>query len=204
MTERVMPHRVISHRVKPEGAGSHRAVVLAAGMGSRLSSSRNGAADLPKPLKQVGGVPLLVRVLRTLQDEGIREAIIVIGHQGEGIRRAVAAEPSLGLSLTFVENELFRLKNGVSLLAARRFIQPGTILTMADHLYSPEVVRRLLAQDIADDECALAVDHAPDRCFDIDDATKVVVEDGRITSIGKELQDYNALDTGVFRIGPRL
>ena len=39
-----------------------RAIVLAAGLGSRL----NG--DVPKPVRAVSGVPLLVRVLRTLED----------------------------------------------------------------------------------------------------------------------------------------
>jgi len=177
-----------------------RAVVLAAGMGSRLV---NGEA-YPKPLKTVSGVPLLVRILRLLQDEGIREAVIVIGHQGEPIRRALVAEPSLALSLTFVQNERYDLKNGVSLLAAREHIVEGTLLTMADHLYSPEIVRRLRAMDLPRGASALAVDFDVERCFDIDDATKVRVEQGRIGAIGKELGAYNAIDTGVFRIGPEL
>jgi histidinol-phosphate aminotransferase len=182
-----------------------RAVVLAAGTGSRLASTRaDNQHELPKPLRPVAGVPLVVRVLRTLQSEGIREAIIVTGHQGDRIKRTLLAEPSIAMSLTFVDNELYRLKNGVSLLAARPYIEPGTLLTMADHLYSPDVVRRLMAMSLPDDACALAVDHDPDRCFDIDDATKVVVERGRVAHIGKELEDYNALDTGVFRIGPAL
>ena len=177
-----------------------RAVVLAAGMGSRLV---NGEA-YPKPLKTVSGVPLLVRILRLLQDEGIREAVIVIGHQGEPIRRALVAEPSLALSLTFVQNERYDLKNGVSLLAAREHIVEGTLLTMADHLYSPEIVRRLRAMELPRGASALAVDFDVERCFDIDDATKVRVEQGRIGAIGKELGAYNAIDTGVFRIGPEL
>ena len=48
-----------------------RAIVLAAGTGSRLSE---GADVLPKPLRVVGGVPLVVRVLRTLKSAGIQEA----------------------------------------------------------------------------------------------------------------------------------
>jgi choline kinase len=177
-----------------------RAVVLAAGTGSRLV---NGGA-LPKPLKPVGGVPLLVRVLRALQDEGIVEAVIVLGHHGDLIRRTLVAEPSLDLALTFVENERFTLKNGVSLLAAQAHVVDGTLLTMADHLYSPEIVRRLRAMDLPRGACALAVDYDAERCFDIDDATKVRVEHGRIADIGKELGAYNAIDTGVFRIGPDL
>ncbi len=180
----------------PERRKVERAIVLAAGTGSRLVQGE----AYPKPLKRVSGAPLLVRILRTLQDEGIREAVIVIGHLGAELRRALLAEPSLALELTFVENERYALKNGVSLLAARDHVVPGTLLTMADHLYSPEIVRRLRALDLPRGTSALAVDFDIERCFDLDDATKVRVEQGRIADIGKEIAEYNAVDTGVFRI----
>jgi len=177
-----------------------RAVVLAAGTGSRLSED----GDVPKPLRPVAGTPLLVRVLRTLQEAGIREAVIVIGHQGDAVRRALVAEPSLGLELMFVENERYLAKNGVSLLSAARFVDRECLLTMADHLYSPELVRRLVAAELPRGHAALGVDYDIERCFDIDDATKVVVDQGRIADIGKELARYDAIDTGVFRVGPAL
>jgi len=81
------------------------------------------AQDLfPKPLKAVAGVALLVRVLRTLQGEGIREAVIVIGYRGDSDSQGALAEPSLGLKLYFVENDRFDRKNGVSLLAAKKYM----------------------------------------------------------------------------------
>jgi choline kinase len=65
-------------------------------------------------------------------------------------------------------------------------------------------VRRLNAFDLPEGAAALGVDYAVGRCCDIDDATKVRSEQGRITEIHKELPTYDALDTGVFRIGPSL
>ena len=82
-----------------------RAVILAAGTGSRL---REGGDELPKPLRPVLGVPLCVRVLRALEASGIREAVIVTGHDGERLRRVLSSEPSLGLKLNFVHNPRFR------------------------------------------------------------------------------------------------
>jgi histidinol-phosphate aminotransferase len=178
-----------------------RAIVLAAGTGSRLSE---GADVLPKPLRVVGGVPLVVRVLRTLKSAGIQEAVVITGFQGEAVREALAAERGLGLKLSFVDNPHFDKKNGVSLLSAASFVDRECVLTMSDHLYSPELVRRLLAADVPEGSCALAVDYDIERCFDLDDATKVGVEGGKIKRIGKELENYDALDTGVFRIGPAL
>lgn len=178
--------------------GPTRAVILAAGMGSRLVSEE----AFPKPLKPVAGVPLLVRVLRSLQVEGIREAVIVTGYRGEQIKRLLLAEPSLVLRLRFVHNDEFDLKNGVSLLKAARFIDRDCILSMADHLYSPELVRRIRQFDLPAGHCVLGVDRDVDRCFDIDDATKVQVTGARITDIDKSLERYDCIDTGVFRIGP--
>jgi histidinol-phosphate aminotransferase len=177
-----------------------RAIILAAGTGSRLVAQEN----FPKPLKAVAGVPLLVRVLRTLQGEGIREAVIVIGYRGEQIKKALLAEPTLGLKLHFVTNDRYDRKNGVSLLAARKYIDQECILSMADHLYSPEVVRRLASFDLPEGACALGVDYDIERCFDLDDATKVRLRSGKIADIGKDISDYNCLDTGVFRVGPAL
>jgi 1L-myo-inositol 1-phosphate cytidylyltransferase len=177
-----------------------RAIVLAAGMGSRLVSGEK----YPKPLKPISGVPLLVRILRTLQDEGIREAVIVTGHLGAELRAALLAEPTLVLSLTFVENEHYGLKNGVSLLAAREFLDRECLLTMADHLVAPALLRRLVRAEIPAGACALGVDFDIERCFDLDDATKVLVEGGRIGAISKELDAFNAIDTGIFRVNSAL
>jgi len=178
-----------------------RAVVLAAGTGSRLGEA---GVDLPKPIRPVAGQPLLVRVLRTLESVGIQEAVIITGFEGDRVRRALMAEPSIGLNLIFVTNDQYLKKNGVSLLAAADYIDRECILTMSDHLYSPELVRRLMAADLPEDGCALAVDRDIERCFDLDDATKVRSKAGRIVEIGKELEVYDALDTGVFRITPAL
>ncbi len=177
-----------------------RAIILAAGTGSRLVA--NGT--YPKPLKPVAGVPLLVRILRHLQSEGIREAVIVVGYRGDQIRRALRAEPSLGLRLHFVENDEYDRKNGVSILKAASFIDSDCLLSMADHLYSPELVRRVRQFDLPEGACVLGVDRDIERCFDLDDATKVRVSGSRIGDIGKDLGSYDCLDTGVFRISREL
>ena len=71
-----------------------RAIILAAGTGTRLGE---GGDPTPKPLRAVAQVPLLVRVLRTLEAAGIRDAVVIIGHEGSAVRTALVAEPSLGL-----------------------------------------------------------------------------------------------------------
>src|ERR1700750_1621853 len=129
-----------------------RAIVLAAGASSRLSE---GGDLAPKPLRSVASGPCLVRVLRTRQRVGIQEAVIVTGFGADRVRRVVLSKPSLGLKVSFVHNPEYAKKNGVSLLAAGKFVDRECLLTMGDHLYSPELVRRLLAIDLPAGGCAL-------------------------------------------------
>ena len=177
-----------------------RAVVLAAGFGSRLRDAEN----CPKPLRPVASVPLLVRVLRCLASSGMESAAIVLGYQADQIREALEHQDGLGLELTYVLNEQYAKSNGVSVLAARDFIGDGCVLSMADHLYSPRVVDAVLSPEFAAGSCVLGVDYDIPRCFDLDDATKVRVDGQRIVEISKSLTNYNALDSGVFRIGRSL
>jgi 1L-myo-inositol 1-phosphate cytidylyltransferase len=176
------------------------AVVLAAGFGSRLRDVDN----TPKPLRAVAFVPLLVRVLRTLAASGIEQAVIVLGFQADQIREALERQTDLGLELRYVLNEQYAKSNGVSVLAAREFVGTECVLSMADHLYSPRVVDAVLSPEFPEGSCVLGVDYDIPRCFDLDDATKVCVENQRIVEISKALTRYNALDAGVFRIGPSL
>lgn len=178
-----------------------RAIILAAGLGSRLAQ---GDA-LPKPLRPVAGVPLIVRILRTLCAAGIREAVVVVGYQSAQLRSALAtAALPESLTVSFCENPDWTRSNGVSVLAASDWVDRECLLTMSDHLVAPALVERLLAAELPEGACALGVDYDIERCFDLDDATKVRVDGDAITAISKDLLDYNAIDTGIFRITPAL
>ena len=180
-------HRVVS-----------RAIILAAGMGTRLDDGRS----IPKPLRQVSGVPLIERVLRSLHQGGVKEVGIVIGHLGERIVEALKDVEAPALS--FFQNDEYKKPNGTSLLKAREFVVGPTLLLMSDHLFSSSLLSAVMAFPLKNDEAVLGVDRRIDACFDIDDATKVQADGDKIIQIHKELEVYNALDTGVFRITPAL
>lgn len=183
-----------------KGARSiHRAIILAAGFGSRLI----GMEDPPKALARVGGRPLLLQIIENLASVGVEECVIVIGHKGAQIVEALERH-RCGTKIVFVKNPRFDLPNGNSLLMARDYIEGPTLLTMADHLCDPSIYRSVIELGLGDQEAALAVDRRIDACFDLEDATKLIVRGAAITHIGKELPEFNAIDTGVFRIVPAL
>lgn len=174
-----------------------RAVILAAGLGTRLADGR----PLPKPLREVAGVPLIVRIIGALQQAGVREIGIVIGHLGDELRRGLM-EYQYEAKLSLFPNDEYEKPNGTSLLKARDFVTGPTLLLMSDHLWEPRLLSTVASFPIGERESVLGVDFRIEACFDLDDATKVQVQGDRITGIGKTLGSYNALDTGVFMITP--
>ncbi|MGZ5791925.1 MAG: NTP transferase domain-containing protein, partial [Croceibacterium sp.] len=94
---------------------------------------------------------------------------------------------------------------GYSVLAGSALVDGVYLLLMSDHLFDPEIARRLAASEHSAD-LILAVDSdLAGEFIDLADATKVeVAEDGGILAIGKDLTHYNAVDTGVFLAGPGL
>jgi bifunctional UDP-N-acetylglucosamine pyrophosphorylase/glucosamine-1-phosphate N-acetyltransferase len=64
-------------------------VVLAAGKGTRMKSAR------PKVLHRVAGRPLISYVLDTARALAPRSTIVVLGHEADALKRALAEQPDL-------------------------------------------------------------------------------------------------------------
>jgi len=178
---------------------TNRAIILAAGKGTRLVKG----FDFPKPLKRVAGVPLIVRVLRSLERAGVDEVGIVVGYLGDALVQGLSRY-RFDLDVVFVENDEYEKPNGTSLLKAKHLVEGPTYMMMSDHLWSPELFQAVARYPLAHDEAVLGVDYRIDRCFDLDDATKVRLDGDRVVEIGKMIPTYDAIDTGVFRITPAL
>ena len=172
-----------------------QALILAAGHGSRL---RDHVPVTHKALVQIEGEPLLVRTCRLLEQSGLQEIVVVTGHCGADVRAALNGASGLGVRLRFVENAQWQLANGISVLAATGMLSEKFLLLMADHLFDPAMISAMRGVSLSPGEVVLAVDRKLDAIYDMDDATKVRLEGERIAAIGKELTDFNAVDTGLF------
>ena len=69
---------------KPSGRVPNRAMVLAAGLGTRLRPLTN---NLPKPMVQVGGRTLLDRTIDRLEDAGVERVVVNVHHLGHLIEQ---------------------------------------------------------------------------------------------------------------------
>lgn len=170
-------------------------LILAAGDGSRL---RDHVPVEHKGLVEMGGEPLLGRTCRMLGTLGLREAVVVTGHRSSAVQAVLNGMGDLGLALRFVENPQWQLANGISVLAAAEMLAEQFLLLMADHLFDPQMLAAMRDVRLGPGEVVLAVDRKLDSIYDMDDATKVRLAGERVAAIGKELTDFNGIDTGLF------
>ncbi len=112
------------------------AVILAAGKGTRMKS------NLPKVLHEVAGQPMVLYPARIARDLGADPAVLVIGHEAEAVREALAGE-ELGFAL-----QAEQLGTGHALLCAEQELQgfSGTLLLLCGDvpLLRRQTLERLL------------------------------------------------------------
>jgi choline kinase len=163
----------------------------------------HGNEEIIKPLQLIGGQPLIRRVINAAAAAGLKEIIIVTGFGAASID-AWVAKGGLPLRVRTVYNKDFRLSNGISLLKGGEAAGEDFALLMSDHLFQPAILREMLARPLGEDLARLAVDRKIDSIFDLDDATKVQLSGDRIAAIGKGLEEYNAVDCGIFQVSQKL
>ena len=127
---------------KTEPKPISRAVVLAAGRGSRLHSL---TSDAPKCLTVIGGEPLLERALNALAKQGITEAVVVVGYMADVVRSHIGTQFA-GINIVYAEAPDYATTNNIrSLWDARAYLDEDVLLLEADIAFDSEVVGKLLA-----------------------------------------------------------
>ncbi len=171
------------------------ALILAAGLGSRLRP----LTKTPKPLTRVLGLTLAERVVCTLLDAGVRRFVVTLGHEAETVRAHFSdIGRRRGVTIDFIDAEGWERGNGASALAAKGGTgETPFFLVMIDHLFDPRIARALADDPPTPGEMCLAVDRDKHGIFDLDDVTRVKIDDGRIREIEKTLDGWDAGDTGV-------
>jgi 1L-myo-inositol 1-phosphate cytidylyltransferase len=170
------------------------AVVLMAGTGSRLAKP---GGPMLKPLTPVLGRPLISYLFDALSDAEVRVIHAVVGYESESLIEQLRPIVPASLELRFIQNSDWRKQNGISVLAAAGQVKPPFLLTMSDHLFDNALLDTLL--DRADERVLnLAIDRKIESIVDLDDAMKVQTRSDHVIAIGKNLVDYDAIDTGLF------
>jgi choline kinase len=172
-------------------------VILAAGLGSRIK-------DLAKikPLLKINKVALLERIILSVSQAGIHDFIVVTGFHNVAIEQLLKKiSTSKNIKITTIYNEHWESKaNGYSALKVKNHVDKKFFLLMADHIFDNTILLDMLHYDEKFNcDITLGVDHNVNNYNgDINDATKVLIENNFIINIGKDIKQYNAIDTGIF------
>src|SRR5215216_7210192 len=87
----------VSHR-SPMSGKVTKAVLLAAGKGTRMRELTN---ELPKPMIEVRGKPILLHIVEGLRAAGITRVLIVVGWRAEVVRAYFGDGAKLGVSIEY-------------------------------------------------------------------------------------------------------
>jgi choline kinase len=155
------------------------AVILVAGMGTRLS----GSFDQPKCLVPIEGRSILERQLLALAKVGVRRAVLVAGHRAAMVEeRAREMCARLAMELVVVHNPAFAETNtAASMACAAEVLAQGAFTLNGDVVFDAAILEALVA---APGESAVVVDDHPCGAEEV----KVRLDDeGRVLQMGKWL-----------------
>ncbi|MEK8023475.1 MAG: phosphocholine cytidylyltransferase family protein [Candidatus Hydrogenedentota bacterium] len=164
-----------------------KAVILAAGMGTRLMPI---TSQMPKSLTEVNGKPLLDNTLEELQKAGISDCAIIVGYLKEAIMKRYGS--AFGpMKVTYIESEVYRTTNSMySTWLGREYLAEGSLLIEADCIFGPDVLKAVFAMG-ASRSCWAGVRFTPD----ITGSMMVTDPSGRIVElrvVKQKLDEYRA------------
>lgn len=176
------------------------ALIPAAGRGARLDRK-----DSPKPLVEVGGQALVVRLITRLREAGVERFVVVVGYRGDELEQRLTVHPALrDVKVEVVQNASWSQGLLHSVLAARPHIDEPFLLAMADHIFEKSLIETMVHVDRGDDALVALADRNLDRIHDLGSAVKLRCDGARITDIGRNVERYDAVDCGLFATGPEL
>lgn len=176
-----------------------RALILAAGDGSRLGNEASGE---PKALFKIDGVPLIERAISQLKVAGIREIVVVTGYQGHVLENWIKAEIGpLNVPIKILYNSKWDIyENGYSAYVAQSVFdkEEKFVLVMVDHIFEDGLIQKLMNTDLGKCNIGVGTDFCASKFIDPEEATKIKLENKKIVRIGKDVNPYDGLDVGAF------
>ncbi len=135
-----------------------KAVILAAGRGTRM---RELTADLPKPMIEVRGKPVLQYITEGLRDAGVGKFLIVVGYRAEAVQNFFGDGSRYKVDIQYTTQEKQDGTGRVVELARDFAGNAPFLLAYGDILVDPANYKRIV--DLADDvEAIISVTRGED------------------------------------------
>jgi choline kinase len=158
----------------------HKAIILAAGQGSRLLPHTE---NMPKCLLDLAGRSMLAWQLLGLAAAGVSEAVVVTGFRSDLVEDTLPGITPRGMRVRTAFNPFYKVADNLaSCWMVRAELAGPSMILNGDTLINPAIVQRLLAAP----DAAITVTIDRKAAYDEDDM-KVISTGERLTAIGKKL-----------------
>lgn len=163
-----------------------RALILAAGLGTRLAPMTN---DIPKSLIAINGVPILIKQINNLHINGIYNITIISGYKADILEKVVHEKYP---NIQIIESVNYATTNNMySAYLGKEAVEGKAFLMMnADVFFDASVIKALL-------ECKADNAIVTDIGRYLDESMKVVERNGKITEISKTITQEDTLGTSI-------
>ena len=165
----------------------NKAIILAAGRGTRMASYSN---TCPKALLEFKGEALISRQLRSFKDAGITEIIIVGGYLFDNFVNYIEKS---GFICKLLYNPFYAVTNSIaSLWFAKEYLNDDVFITNADTYFETEILKELMTNK---NDYVFGVDESKR----IDADYRVTIFDDEIIDMGKDIpnDEINAEYIGI-------
>tara|TARA_S200000501_G_scaffold17983_1_gene15939 strand:- start:75 stop:800 length:726 start_codon:yes stop_codon:yes gene_type:complete len=174
-------------------------VIIAAGLGSRLSPVSSGT---PKLLIPIFGQRLIDKILANCIKAEIENIVVVTGYKNHIIEDHLKTiQTSVRIETAY--NPDWKLANGVSVLAAQSLIpiNEDFMISMSDHYYNSNLLKTIKTHSDDHAIASVGADYNISEIHDIDDGMKLKIDNASnlITAMSKDLIEYDAIDCGIFK-----
>ena len=135
-----------------------RAVILAAGRGTRM---REMTAELPKPMLEVRGKPVLQHIVEGLRDAGVGNFLIIVGYRADAVQNFFGDGSRYKIGIQYA-TQTVQDGTGRVIELARNFVGLAPfVLGYGDILVAPENYKSIV--DLAEDvEAVVSVTRSED------------------------------------------
>lgn len=181
-------------------------VILAGGKGTRLADETQGL--VPKPMVNIGDMPVFYRIMQIYSKQGYRDFIIAAGHLGHIIERWVEANWDFLVGKDRVADDIQVVNTGEDtqtggrLLALKDYLPERFFWTYGDglgnvDLHSLITMHNLLVYAQPDTKMTLTAVNPPPRFGTME------IKDGFVVEFGEKRAMKNAYINGGFYIAER-
>lgn len=158
-------------------------MILAAGRGERM---RPLSEEVPKPLLEVAGKPLLVHSVERLAEAGFVQLVVNLGYRGSQIRDVLGDGSKWGVTVSYSDEGDEPIGTGAGIVRALPLLGPGSFVVTSADLWTDYRYDRLRRISVRGVHLVLVAnpDHNPEGDFVLNNGALHRFGPGRLTYSG--------------------